>query len=150
MSALTSRVAARQRVQEIFVQALSQVIPPDEQTPLRGRTFLDFEEQVEAAGRIVLTALLEERAALDTAAWRDSPGRCPHCGAERVYLEREATLKKILSPVGPLRLRLQQCRCRACDGSFSPSGQGLAAARRGSADVAGPEADLPRDGQPAV
>jgi hypothetical protein len=150
MPALTSRAAARKRIQETFARALCQVIPPDEQTPLRGRTFLDFEEQVQEAGRAVMTALLEERAALSAVARQDSPGRCPHCGSERVYLEREATEKEILSPVGPLRLRLQQCRCRACNGSFSPSGQGLAAVRRDPPDPAGPEAGLPRGGQPAV
>jgi hypothetical protein len=121
MPALTQRRQARARIEEAYQTALAEVIPSDEATPLRGKTFIDFEDQVYAAGRKVMTVAMEERAKLDAAAWQEKPGCCPHCGSDRVYLEKEQTLREFLSPVGPLQVRLQNCRCRACDGSFSPS-----------------------------
>jgi hypothetical protein len=64
----------------------------------------------------------DPEAVLNLAAWQESGGLCPHCGSDRVYLEKEKTRREVLSPVGPLIIEVQKCRCRVCDGSFSPSG----------------------------
>jgi hypothetical protein len=98
------------------------MIPPDESVPLRGGTFLDFENQVEEVGRAVLPTLLEERAALEGNAVVDHPGCCPHCGSGRVYLRKETRQGEIRSPHGMVVVQKQEARCRACGGSFSPSG----------------------------
>lgn len=143
MPATQTRSAARQRILDVTSRALDKVIPPDEGMALRGKTFSDFEDQVEEVGRALMTTLLEERAALDATAWLERPGRCPRCDSDRVYLEKQVTVKEVLSPAGPLQVRLQHCRCRACNGSFSPSGQGLATAHRGSADSARLASRLP-------
>ena len=129
MPAAQTRTEARHRILDVTCRALDRVIPPDEGVALRGKTFADFEDQVEEVGRALMTTLLEERAALDAAAWQERPGSCPHCDSERVYLEKQVTIKEVLSPAGPLNVRLQHCRCRACNGSFSPSGQRLAITR---------------------
>jgi hypothetical protein len=102
-------------------RVLGEVIPKDEGAGLRGRTFNDFEAQVYAAGRAFTLAMLKERLSLDVAAWQESGGVCPHCGSDRVGLEQEISRREVLSPYGPLTLELQQCRCRACGGSFSPA-----------------------------
>jgi hypothetical protein len=123
------RSESRQRVEETAKRVLDRVIPADEGMGLRGRTFHDFEEQVSAAGREFMITMLQERVALDVAAWQEKGGTCPHCGSDRVYLEKETVQREVLSPVGPLTLELQQCRCRKCGGSFSPSDSGLATGR---------------------
>ena len=123
------RSESRQRVEETAKRVLEGVIPADGAVGLRGRTFDDFEDQVYAAGREFVMSMLKERVVLDAAAWRESGGVCPHCGSDRVRLEKEVSRREVLSPYGPLTLELQQCRCRACGGSFSPSAAGLAAAR---------------------
>jgi len=105
-----------------FTAALDRIIPPDESIPLKGSKFVDFEDQVEEVAHAVLPTLLEERAALDGGAQACGGGRCPYCGSERVYLEKEAKQAERFSRHGPVVLREQQARCRACDGSFSPSG----------------------------
>lgn len=124
-----TRQQSRQKINEVFERAFSKVIPADERIPLRGRTFADFEDQVEEAGRAVMSVMLEERAVLDAAAWQASPGTCPHCASDRVYLEKEVSIREIRSPVGLLKVSVQNCRCRACDGSFSPSDARLATAQ---------------------
>ena len=129
MSGTALRSESRQRVEGVAKRVLGEVIPADEGVGLRGRTFNDFEDQVYAAGRSFMIAMLQERLALDVAAWQESGGACPHCGSERVYLEKEAARREVLSPAGPLILQVQECRCRACGGSFSPSAAGLATAR---------------------
>lgn len=121
MSALTSRREARERVMKAFCGALDRMIPPDESVPLRGGTFLDFENQVEEVGRVVLPTLLEERAALEPNAVVEHPGSCPHCGSARVYLRKETRQGEIRSPHGMVVVRKQEARCRACGRSFSPS-----------------------------
>ena len=136
MSAVQTRAEVRKELKQAFEVALEQVVPEDEAQPLRGQTFLDFEEQVWEAGRKVLAQMVERRAALDRAAWVEQGGRCPHCGSERVYLELGHRVKQFLSPCGPITVRLQDCRCRKCGGSFSPSGARLGAAERSAADTA--------------
>jgi len=126
MPARTTRQAARERVLKTMVQALDRIIPEDESTPLRGATFRDFEDQVALVRRAVMPTLLEERAALDDhalAAGVGGGGCCPHCGAaaDRVRLNDGEVTREIMSPDGPVVVTKQSCRCRACDGTFSPS-----------------------------
>ncbi|MFP4054991.1 MAG: hypothetical protein ACLFV7_14115 [Phycisphaerae bacterium] len=124
MAARTTREAARQRVMAAVEAALDRVIPADESQPLRGRTFLEWEDQADAFDQAVTTTLLEERAALeDTAAVeaRDL-GRCPHCGSDRLYLQcSEPTDRTMRTLHGEVEVGHQSVRCRACGRSFSPS-----------------------------
>jgi hypothetical protein len=98
------------------------MIPLDEASPLKGGTFADFEDQVEEVARDVLPLMLEERAALELNAEVSVAGRCPHCGSQRTYLEKQVTQPEMRSLHGPVALPRQHGRCRACGGSFSPSG----------------------------
>jgi hypothetical protein len=122
MPARTTRQEARARVLAAVTAQLDRMIPLDEEVPLKGATFADFEDQVEGLARGALPVVLEERAALESNALVPAAGRCPHCGSERTYLERQVTQSEILSLHGPVVLPRQHARCRACDGSFSPSG----------------------------
>jgi len=122
MSARTTRREARARILATFAAELDRVIPEDEERPLKGATFADFEAQVEQVARSALPVMLEERSALESNARVETAGRCPHCGSSRVYLERQETQAEVVSPHGPVVLTKQHARCRACGGSFSPSG----------------------------
>ena len=109
----------------VFEAALDRIIPADECKTLRGRTFVEWEEQADAFDRDVTTTLLEERAALEETAQVDpgALGRCPHCGSDRLYLQEAEFLNKtIRTPHGETVLGQQSVRCRSCDRSFSPSG----------------------------
>ena len=122
MPARTTRQEARARILAAFQAQLDRMIPEDEEVPLKGATFADFEDQVEALARTALPVALEERAALESNAEVETAGRCPHCGSDGVYLEKQVSQPEILSPHGPVVLRKQHARCRSCGGSFSPSG----------------------------
>ena len=122
MSARTTRREARARILATFAAELDRMIPEDEEKPLKGATFGDFEDQVDQVARSALPVLLEERAALEPNARVEAAGRCPHCGSSRVYLEPQETQPEVVSPYGPVALPKQHARCRACGGSFSPSG----------------------------
>jgi len=121
MPARTTRRQARERILKTMTEALDRMIPPDEAVPLRGSTFRDWEDQAAEVRRAVLPTLLEERAALERNAQVTDGGRCPYCSSDRVYLETQETAPEVTSPDGPVVLTKQHCRCRACDGSFSPS-----------------------------
>jgi DNA-directed RNA polymerase subunit RPC12/RpoP len=122
MAATTNRKAARQRLRQVLEAQLDRLMPLDESIPLKGRRFSDFEEQADELKRALLPTFLEERAALDQQAQVARPGPCPHCGSERVYLEKATRQVEVTSRDGPVVLAKQDCRCRACNGSFSPSG----------------------------
>jgi hypothetical protein len=126
MSARTTRREARERIIKSFMDSLDRIIPPEESVPLRGRTFLDWEHQADVMRKAVLPTLLQERAALDDAAQinGDECGKCPRCGSDRIYLDHggQEAQKEVISPHGPVVVGKQQCRCRACGRSFSPSG----------------------------
>jgi hypothetical protein len=126
MAARTTRREARERIIRSFMDSLDKIIPPDEAVPLRGRTFLDWERQAEAMRKAVMPTLLQERASLDESAQVEaaSAGKCPRCGSDRVYLDHGGAeaQKEIISPHGVVVIAKQQCRCRACGRSFSPSG----------------------------
>lgn len=122
MSARTTRREARTRILATFTAELDRMIPEDEEKPLKGATFGDFEDQVDQVARSALPVILEERAALEPNARVEAAGRCPHCASSRVYLEPQATQSEVVSPHGPVVLTKQHARCRACGGSFSPSG----------------------------
>jgi hypothetical protein len=121
MPARTSRREARARIFKVMTEALDRMIPPDETTPLRGSTFGDWEEQAAIVRQAIIPTLLEERAALEDNAKVSDGGCCPHCGSDRVYLEKQETSAEARSPDGPVAFQKQHCRCRACGGSFSPS-----------------------------
>ena len=121
MPARTTRQEARARIQAAVTAHLDRMIPLDAEIPLRGATFADFEDQVEEVARGVLPVVLEERAALESNAQVAAAGRCPHCGSDRTYLEKQVTQPEIRSVHGPVVLPRQHARCRACGGSFSPS-----------------------------
>jgi hypothetical protein len=133
MPARTTRQAARERLRAILEAELDRMIPPDERTPLKGRLFAEFEDQVEKLVSAVGRGALEERAALDEGAAAEEGGACPFCGSVSIYLEQQETRPTLHTPHGPLRVALQQARCRRCDGSFSPSGAKLGSAQRGAA-----------------
>lgn len=122
MPARTTREEARARILAAFQAQLDRIIPADETVPLKGATFADFEDQVETLAQAALPMALEERAALSDNAQVERAGRCPHCGSEGVYLEKEATQPQVQSRYGRVVLHKQHARCRACGGSFSPSG----------------------------
>ena len=122
MPARTTREQARQRAIDAFMASLDRIIPADGSVPLRGSTFRDWEDQVGEMRRAVLPTVLEERAALEDNAEVTAGGRCPRCGSGRVYLEKGEAAGEVLSPDGPVVVRKQHCRCRACGGSFSPPG----------------------------
>lgn len=122
MPARTTREAARARIRAMMEAQLDRIIPLDEEVPLKGATFADFEDQVEDFARGTLPVMLEERAALERNAEVETAGRCPHCGSDRVYLKKGASQSEVLSLHGPVVLCEQHARCRACGKSFSPSG----------------------------
>jgi predicted Zn-ribbon and HTH transcriptional regulator len=122
MAARSTRQEARARILAAFAAQLDRVIPADENIPLKGAIFSDFEDQVETLAQAALPVALEERAKLAGNAQVERAGRCPHCGSEGVYLEREETQPEVLSRHGRVVVRKQHARCRACGGSFSPSG----------------------------
>ena len=126
MPARTSRQEARERILKSFMDSLDRIIPPESSVPLRGKTFLDWEKQADEMRKAVLPTLLQERAALDESAQvqSDRAGNCPRCGSDRVYLDHggRGIQKEVISPHGPVVVGKQQCRCRACGRSFSPSG----------------------------
>ena len=137
MPALTTREAARKRLFEVAEAAIDRLIPEGEERPLRGQVFADFENQTYELGNVVLTTMMEERAKLEDNASVENSGRCPFCGSERTYLEKETTKKERVSPSGPVLIEVQNARCRACNGSFSPSSERLGAAQRSAADTQG-------------
>jgi ribosomal protein S14 len=122
MPARSTRQEARARILTAFAAQLDRLIPEDEDVPLKGATFADFEDQAESLAQAALPVVLEERAALEPNAAVETAGRCPHCGSDRVYLEKQVTQPEVLSPHGPVVLSRQHARCRSCDRSFSPSG----------------------------
>lgn len=122
MAARSTRQEARARIRAAFEAELDRMIPADESVPLKGATFADFEDQAEGLAQETLPVVLEERAALESDALVETAGRCPHCGSDRVYLEKQVTPLEVRSPHGPVVLSGQHARCRSCGGSFSPSG----------------------------
>ena len=136
MPAMTTREAARQRVLSIFQSALDRIIPADERIPLRGQYFQDFEEQALELTRAAGSAVVEERAALETAAQAQAAGACPHCGSPRSYLLPHSQQQTELhSPFGPVVLSQQDAKCRACGRHFSPSAARPAGGWSGAADA---------------
>jgi len=122
MSALTSRQAARERLLRHLQAEVDRQIPADESIPLKGYTFLDFENLAERASNDFYTVLLEERLALSGAAeCRPEAGRCPYGFSPRVRQIREAEPGEIRTPRGAVVLNEQTFGCRDCSRSFSPS-----------------------------
>jgi hypothetical protein len=125
--------------------AIDRLIPADEKVRLQGEVFADFENQTYASGNDLLTAMMEERAKLEPNARVEQAGRCPFCGSQRTYLEAQITRIERLSPSGPVLLDEQHARCRACDGSFSPSSPRLGFAQRSGGDTESRAPNRPRN-----
>lgn len=121
MPARITRKEARERLLKTMLEALDRIIPEDESKPLKGTTFADWEDQTDQFKQAVVPSILEERAALEINARVEEGGRCPCCGSESVYLEKQTTRPEVITPDGPVVIEKQHCRCRACGGSFSPS-----------------------------
>ncbi len=115
MAARTTRQEARWRILNACQKMLDQIIPEDESLPLKGRTFLEWEDQTDAFDATVTGTLLQERAALeDSAQAQDGElGCCPHCGSERLYLQRgDPENKTMRTPHGEVVVGHQNLRCR--------------------------------------
>jgi hypothetical protein len=121
MPALTTRQQARERAIKAFMAGLDRIIPADESVPLKGRTFVEWEDQVEDLRKAILPTVLEERVALDDHAHADGGGHCPFCGSNSIYLTKPAGKTEVISPHGRLVVPRQQARCRCCGRTFSPS-----------------------------
>ena len=121
MAATISRTEAREKLIKTVLDALDRIIPADECMPLKGTTFANWEDQATEFRRTVLPTLLEVRAALEPNATVDKPGHCPFCGSDSIYMKKETTRPEVLTPDGPVIIEKQHCRCRSCDGTFSPS-----------------------------
>ena len=121
MPARRSREESRERIRQVFEAELDRMIPAEESVPLKGRKFLDWENQVARIRQSLLPVILEERSALEANALVESGGHCPYCQSEAVYLEKQETAQEVISPDGPVVIPKQHCRCRNCGGSFSPS-----------------------------
>jgi hypothetical protein len=121
MPALISREQAREASVKAFMSELDRIIPPDQAVPLKGAKFIEWEDQVERLVRTVAPTVLEQRAALEENARVEKAGHCPHCGSDRVYLEKQVTQPEVIGPHGRAVIRKQHGRCHCCGGSFSPS-----------------------------
>jgi hypothetical protein len=121
MPATRTRKEARERLIQTFLAAIDRIIPEDESKPLRGSTFSEWEDQATALKRAVIPTLLEERTALEPSARVEQGGHCPYCGSDSIYVEKQTNQAEITGPDGPVVFEKQNCRCRTCDGSFSPS-----------------------------
>lgn len=121
MPATRTRKEARERLIQTVLSAVDRIIPEDESKPLKGTTFSEWEDQATAFKRAVIPTLLEERAALEASSRVEAGGHCPYCGSDSVYLEKQISRAEIIGADGPVVLDKQHCRCRTCDGSFSPS-----------------------------
>jgi len=107
----------------VLAGLLDRYIPADEATPLRGQTFREWEDQADEFDRELTGAFLEELAGLSVAARVERPGPCPHCGAIQTYLVKgSARPTELRTKHGQVVIAQQQCRCRSCDRTFSPSG----------------------------
>ena len=150
MPARTTRQDARKRAIDAFMMSLDRIIPADESVPLKGSTFLDWENQVAQMRRAVMPTVLEERSALEQTALVENGGYCPFCSSDAVYLRKETTRSERQSPDGPVTIDEQSCRCRNCDRSFSPSGSRLGVTRRSKPDAQGGRARQPGNGGAGV
>jgi hypothetical protein len=121
MASRMTRQQARELARQAFEASLDKMIPADESTPLKGRRFGDWENQLEGVIRAISPVLLEGRQALEENARAEQAGRCPHCASENTYLKKQEVLQKRHGPHGPISVTAQQARCRDCNGSFSPS-----------------------------
>ena len=101
MPARRTRHEARQRIIKVLEAELDRMIPPDESAPLKGRKFLDWENQVARMRQTLLPVVLEERAALERNALVEDGGHCPFCTSDAVYLEKQQTQPEVISPDGP-------------------------------------------------
>jgi hypothetical protein len=116
MPASKIRQEARARILAVFTAQLDQLIPEDEEAPLKGATFADFEDRVKTLAQAALPVALEERAGLEPNAEVETAGRCPHCGSQGMYLKKEVTQPEIRSRYGPVVLS-EEALPKRCHGA---------------------------------
>ena len=121
MAPRTTPQAARARLHEALDQVLDRLVPANEQTPLRLKTFADFEDAAEEHAVPLVGMVLEELASLSDQADVSTGGRCPHCCGENVRLVAEAKQREVQSRYGPVVYSEQAARCRDCGRTFFPS-----------------------------
>jgi DNA-directed RNA polymerase subunit RPC12/RpoP len=114
---------------------LDRVMPENGPLPLDGGKFADWESLIIREGNEVLAAAMEERAKLDQVSEVTEAGRCPYCSSDRTYLKKQRTDSAIRSPLGEISISFQNARCRACNGSFSPSKQNMGASGGGASNA---------------
>ena len=138
MSALTSRQAARERLLRHLQMEVDRLLPADQSIPLRGSTFLDFENLAERASNDLYTVILEECVALSgQAQTRPTVGRCPYCSSPRIREIGQAEAAEVRTPRGVVVMSEQTFRCRDCSRSFSPSASRPVDARGGGVESQG-------------
>ena len=122
MSALTTRQAARERLLRHLQAEVDRRIPADESIPIKGTTFLDFENLAEEASNGFYAALLEECLALSGQAdIAPAAARCPYCSSPRLRQIGGGKPSEVRTPRGVVVINEQTFRCRNCSRSFSPS-----------------------------
>ena len=119
MATITTRQAARERIFRQLQAEVDRLLPADETVPLKGSTFMEWENQAERASNDLYVTILEERAALAQGA-RPMIGRCPHCSSPRVREVGESKQKEVRTPRGVVVMSQGTLRCRDCSRSFSP------------------------------
>jgi hypothetical protein len=75
MASLTDRQKARERLRAAFEAELNKLIPADAALPLRGGTFIEWEDQADELEQALCATFLGERAALECSAQADCGGR---------------------------------------------------------------------------
>jgi len=131
MGAMMDRKQARERLEQVLAGLLDRYIPTDEEVPLRGRTFREWEDQADEFDQQITGAFLETLAHLDEAAVPDEMGCCPHCGSGQVRTIKASDQMEIQTKHGPVVLPRTFCRCRSCGRSFFPSESRLGSGDRG-------------------
>ena len=101
MPALKTRRAARERLLRPLQVEVGRRIPADESIPIKGSTFLDFQNMAVKACNEFYTVLPEKCVALSGQAQSvSSPGRCRHCSSPRVRQIDPGKPTKVRTPGG--------------------------------------------------
>lgn len=114
---MTDRRRAVERLRELAEEKIERLLPPENHV----LTFAEFEDAADELERALCPAFLRECVTLSQSLEVQTGGRCPHCGSDRVYLDKRRSEVRVLTPHGSVEMTQQHARCRSCDRSFSPS-----------------------------
>ena len=143
MAGRLTRQEAREHVFKTVNALLDQMIPEDQNQPVKDGVFREWEVMADEFDRAATSSLIEALAGLSDQAKLEEPGPCPACGCFQTrWLDPEKQQER-RSRHGVVVLPRQVARCRSCDRSFSPSGKTLAAGSAGAPDAAGGRAGQP-------